>query len=258
VASVEELLEEARQLNLASAEGRFRLGDLIEALGREFPAVADLHDRLAIDLVLDWDTLTEAWFVASAFPPATRRLSLPWASYVILRFHPERHELADRAAREGWDQTRLLRELSARFAAHVVVHGDLPAGVVDQARAGTFDPHHLREIMRAVNGIVEEEVLHGRPWSPAWSQDRELAQHAANHRAFKHAAAAIAATKDAQQALLDGGLHRVLGPAAHRLLIQAVCQALEQTGPDAALLAKLQAAGESAGIALTGPNGLRV
>jgi hypothetical protein len=118
VAAVEELLDEARQLDLATTEGCFRLGDLTEALSRELPAVADLHDRLAIDLALDRNTLTEAWFVASAFPSATRRLGLPWASYVILRFHPERHELADRAAREGWDQARLLRELSARLAAH--------------------------------------------------------------------------------------------------------------------------------------------
>jgi hypothetical protein len=101
VASVEELLEEARQLDLSSTQSRFRLGDLIEALGRELPAVADLHDRLAIDLQLDRGTLTEAWFVAGAFPSATRRSGLPWASYVILRFHPERHELADRAAREA-------------------------------------------------------------------------------------------------------------------------------------------------------------
>jgi hypothetical protein len=118
VAAVEELLEEARQLDLASTEGRFRLGDLIEALGREFPAVADLHDRVAINLELDRDTITEVWFVASAFPPATRHPGLPWASYVLLRFHPERHEVADRAAREGWDQARLLREVSARLAAH--------------------------------------------------------------------------------------------------------------------------------------------
>jgi hypothetical protein len=152
---------------------------------------------------------------------------------------------------------RRFRFLSDRSEG-VVVHGDLPAGVLDQARAGTFDPHHLREILRAVNGIVEEEVLRGRPWSPAWSRDREHAQHAANYRAFKHAVAAIAATQDAQRALLDGGLHRVLGPAAHRLLVQAAHRALEGTGPDADLLAKVRAAGESAGVALTGPNGLRV
>jgi hypothetical protein len=126
VASVEELLEEARQLDLASTEGRFRLGDLIEALGREFPAVADLHDRLAIDLGLDRDTITQAWFVASAFPPATRHPGLPWASCVLLRFHPERHELAHRAAREGWDQARLREELSARLAAHYT-RPDTPA-----------------------------------------------------------------------------------------------------------------------------------
>ena len=116
--SVEELLEELRRLELSSAEGRFRLGDLAEALRRELPAAADLHDRLAIDLAVDSDTITEAWFVAAAFPPTTRHLGLPWATYLILRFHPDRHELVDRAAAAGWDQARLQRELSARFAAH--------------------------------------------------------------------------------------------------------------------------------------------
>jgi hypothetical protein len=72
VASVEELLEKARRLDLSSTEGRFRLGEIVEALRRQLPAAADLHDRLAIDLEVDRDTITEAWFVASAFPPATR------------------------------------------------------------------------------------------------------------------------------------------------------------------------------------------
>ena len=118
VASVEELLEEARRLDLSGTEGRFRLGELVEALRRQLPATADLHDRLAIDLEVDRDTITEAWFVASAFPPATRRSGLPWTTYLILRFHPERHELVDRAASAGWDQTRIQQELTARFTAH--------------------------------------------------------------------------------------------------------------------------------------------
>jgi hypothetical protein len=116
VASIQELLKEARRLDLSTTEGRFRLGDLAEALRRELPA-ADLHDRLAVDLEVDRDTITEAWFVASAFPPATRRSGLPWTTYLILRFHPERHELVDRAASAGWDQTRIQQELSARFTA---------------------------------------------------------------------------------------------------------------------------------------------
>jgi hypothetical protein len=45
--------------------------------------------RLAIDLEVDRDTITEAWFVAAAFPPASRRPALPWATYLLLRFHPE-------------------------------------------------------------------------------------------------------------------------------------------------------------------------
>jgi len=113
MAPVEDLLEEARLLDLSSAGSRFRLGELIEALRLALPAVVDLHERLALDLELDQDTITEAWFVASAFPPATRRPGLPWTTYVILRFHPARQELADQAAREGWDRDRLAWELAA-------------------------------------------------------------------------------------------------------------------------------------------------
>jgi hypothetical protein len=58
VESLEELLE-ARRLDLASVEGRFRLGDLAEALSRELPAVANLLDRLALDLKVERDTVTE-------------------------------------------------------------------------------------------------------------------------------------------------------------------------------------------------------
>jgi hypothetical protein len=116
--SVEELLQEARWLDLSRPEGRFRLGEIAEALRRQLPAAADLFDRLAIDLEVDPKTITEAWFVASAFPPIDRRPGLPWAIYLILRFHPERHELVERAAAAGWDQARIQQELSARFAAH--------------------------------------------------------------------------------------------------------------------------------------------
>jgi hypothetical protein len=111
------LLKEARRLDLSSTEGRLRLGDLAEALHHELPEVVDLTDRLALDLEVDRDTITQAWFVAGAFPPEARRPGLPWTTYVILRFHPERHQLADRAAREGWDQERLGQELAAWFAA---------------------------------------------------------------------------------------------------------------------------------------------
>ena len=114
---VHDLLKEARRLDLSSTEGRLRLGDLAEALHHELPEVVDLTDRLALDLEVDRDTITQTWFVASAFPPGTRPPGLPWAFYVILRLHPARHELADRAAREGWDQARLEGELAAWFAA---------------------------------------------------------------------------------------------------------------------------------------------
>jgi hypothetical protein len=117
VAAVQELLKEARQLDASSTEGRFRLGEIAEVLRRDLAALADPHERLALDLELDWGTIVEAWFVAGAFPPPTRRPGLPWTTYVILRFHPARHELTDRAAREGWDQERLGQELAAWFAA---------------------------------------------------------------------------------------------------------------------------------------------
>jgi hypothetical protein len=127
VTSVQDLLKEARRLDLLSTEGRLRLGDLAEALHHELPEVVDLTDRLALDLEVDRDTITETWFVASAFPPATRRNGLPWAFYVILRLHPARHELADRAAREGWDQARLEGELAAWFAARYKPGPERPA-----------------------------------------------------------------------------------------------------------------------------------
>lgn len=124
---VQDLLKEARRLDLSSTEGRLRLGDLAEALHHELPEVVDLTDRLALDLEVDRDTITQTWFVASAFPPATRRHGLPWAFYVILRLHPTRHELADRAAREGWDQARLEGELAAWFAARYNPGPERPA-----------------------------------------------------------------------------------------------------------------------------------
>jgi hypothetical protein len=126
VASVQELFKEACRLDLSSTEGCFRLGDLAEALRREHPATADLFDRLAIDLNVDRDTITEVWFVASAFPPATRHSGLPWTIYLTLRFHPERHELVDRAASAGWDQAGIQQELSVRFAAHHLGPPDQP------------------------------------------------------------------------------------------------------------------------------------
>jgi hypothetical protein len=117
VASVEKMLEDARQLDLSSVDGCFRLGDLAEAMCRELPVAVDLFERLAIDLGVDRNFLTEAWYVATAFPPTTRPPGLPWASYLLLRFHAERHELAECAAREGWPQEDVERELAVRFAA---------------------------------------------------------------------------------------------------------------------------------------------
>ena len=112
---LETLLEEARVLDLARTDDRFRLGELAEAMRREHPA-ADLFERLAVDLQVDPAEITDAWYVATVFPPATRRPGLPWEVYFILRFHPERHEIVSLAARHGWDQARVERELADRFA----------------------------------------------------------------------------------------------------------------------------------------------
>jgi len=118
----ETLLEEARALDLARIDGRFQLGELAEAMRREHPASEhpgiDLFERLAIDLEVDPAEITDAWYVATVFPAATRRPGLPWEVYFILRYHPERHEIVSLAARHRWDQARVERELTERFAAN--------------------------------------------------------------------------------------------------------------------------------------------
>ena len=43
---------------LSNTESRLRLDDLVEALDRELPAVADLAVRLAIDLEVDQDIIS--------------------------------------------------------------------------------------------------------------------------------------------------------------------------------------------------------
>jgi hypothetical protein len=118
MAELEDLIREARQVDLETTEGRFRLGDLADELDRALPGAPDLLGRLAIDLKVDRDVVADAWHVATAFPPDTRRPGLPWTLYAILRFHPDRHELVDLAAQNGWTQAEVERELSARFAAH--------------------------------------------------------------------------------------------------------------------------------------------
>jgi hypothetical protein len=70
VASVQELLRGPARATLSNTESRFRLGDLVEALDRELPAVADLAVRRAIDLEVDQDIITPGLLIASAFPPA--------------------------------------------------------------------------------------------------------------------------------------------------------------------------------------------
>jgi hypothetical protein len=53
VASVQEVLRGLPARRCRAPEGRFRLGDLVEALDRELPAIADLAVRRAIDLEVD-------------------------------------------------------------------------------------------------------------------------------------------------------------------------------------------------------------
>jgi hypothetical protein len=58
VASVQELLRGLPARRCRTPRAAFRLGDLVEALDRELPAVADLAVRLAIDLEVDQDIIT--------------------------------------------------------------------------------------------------------------------------------------------------------------------------------------------------------
>jgi hypothetical protein len=112
---VEELVEEARRLDLSSTVGWLRLGDVAEAICRFLPPVGDLLGRLAVDLEIDRRHVVDAWYVSTAFPPTTRRAGLSWVVYDTLRFHPDRHHIADLAARGGWSVERIREELSARL-----------------------------------------------------------------------------------------------------------------------------------------------
>jgi hypothetical protein len=113
--NLDDLIGQARQLDLATAEGCLRLGEIAdELLGTGLP---DIFDRLAIDLDVDPELVSDAWHVASAYPPATRRPGISWSIYDSLRRHPDRHELVDLAARHGWTRDDVEREVSARFAA---------------------------------------------------------------------------------------------------------------------------------------------
>jgi hypothetical protein len=112
---VVELVRQARRLDLDSADGRFRLGEIADELLDT--GLADILDRLAIDLEVDLELVSNAWHVATAFPPPTRRPSLAWDTYTVLRYHPDRHELVDLVVRYGWTGGQLAEELAARFAA---------------------------------------------------------------------------------------------------------------------------------------------
>ena len=66
---------------------------------------------------MDRRDIVDAWFVATAFPLDTRRPGMPWEIYEMLCYHPERHEILDLAARNGWTADQVQQELAARFEA---------------------------------------------------------------------------------------------------------------------------------------------
>jgi hypothetical protein len=77
---------------LSSTESRSRLGDLVEALDRELPAVANLAIRLAIDLEVDLDIITQA-----CSSPA--RFHQPLLEVPLCRLQPGRPQLAAKSSR---------------------------------------------------------------------------------------------------------------------------------------------------------------
>ena len=112
-----ELTLQARQLALATIDGRLRLGDLADQMRRAGTRHPDVLGGLARDLEVDRDLVVDAWVVATQFPPATRRPGIPWSIYRVIQWHPDRHELIDLVARNGWGMDELARELHARFSA---------------------------------------------------------------------------------------------------------------------------------------------
>jgi hypothetical protein len=113
---LEGLVQEARKLDsraMTLASGWVTLPRRSVAL---FPPPSTSSNVSPSTLASTGDQVTKAWHVATVFPPATHHPGLPWTIYVILRLHPERHELVNLVAREGWEQARAERELSRRFA----------------------------------------------------------------------------------------------------------------------------------------------
>jgi hypothetical protein len=113
----EEFLREATQLDLTTVDGLFRLGELADESWDALPDSTDQLELYAERLGVTRDLALDAWAVASAFPPATRRGGIPWTFYWSLHMHPDRHELIALAAERHWDEQRLDKELSDRFAA---------------------------------------------------------------------------------------------------------------------------------------------
>ena len=86
-ASVQELLRGPARATLSNTQSRLRLGDLVEALDRELPAVADLAVRLAIDVEVDQDIITPG-------PAHSQRVSTSPFEVPLCLLQPGRPQLA--------------------------------------------------------------------------------------------------------------------------------------------------------------------
>ncbi len=104
------LLEEARSLDLATTDGKFRLGDLADRVA----SIQELADALG----LSRDQLSTYWFVARRFPPERRHPDLDWSVFHLLRLRPDRFQLIELAGAHVWTygevEDRLLAEIDAR------------------------------------------------------------------------------------------------------------------------------------------------
>jgi hypothetical protein len=86
-------------------------------------------------------------------------------TFVTLRFHAERQELAHQAAREGWGQDHLGREFAAWFAARYPLAGALGIatsggpGVVISALIGIGSRPAIQRA-RAGDGAVVGSQMH--------------------------------------------------------------------------------------------------
>ena len=91
MALVQELLRGPARSTLSNTESRLRLGDLVEALDHELPAVADLAVRLAIDLEVDLEVDQDIITQACSSPA---RFHQPLLEVPLCRLQPGRPQLA--------------------------------------------------------------------------------------------------------------------------------------------------------------------